>query len=226
MVMKRLRCFSLFVLTICAIGMNSCAHDQELVSIAIQPSSETFGAANIPVSANAGLNVQLRALGTYIHPPVTKDITNQVTWSSNDTQMLTVDSSGLLTATGLTCGSSLISATVTTNHSSGGRSSSGAIVTGSITANVVCFGSGSGNGGPLLTVNFTGSGSGTVTSSPAGLGCATSCSTNFPNGTAVTLTAAPNSGSTFGNWVGCDSVNGQSCALILTTNRTVTVTFN
>ena len=29
--------------------------------------------------------MQLRALGTYIHPPVTKDITNQVTWESNTT---------------------------------------------------------------------------------------------------------------------------------------------
>jgi hypothetical protein len=58
----------------------SCGHDQQLVSISIAPSTETFGASNIPVSADAGLNVQLRALGTYIHPPVTKDITNQATW--------------------------------------------------------------------------------------------------------------------------------------------------
>ena len=224
--MKGLRCFLLFAVVVCAIGMNNCAHDQELVSIAIQPSSETFGASNIPVIANAGSTVQLRALGSYIHPPVTKDITNQVTWTSNDTQMVTVDSSGLLTATGLACGSSLVSATVTTNHSAGGLSSSGAVVTGSMTANVVCFGSGSGSGAPLLTVNFTGSGSGTVSSSPAGLGCGSTCSTNFPNGTTVILNAVPNSGSVFGNWVGCDSVNGQACTLTLTTNRTVTVTFN
>lgn len=75
--MKGLRCFLLFAVVVCAIGMNNCAHDQELVSIAIQPSSETFGASNIPVIANAGSTVQLRALGSYIHPPVTKDITNQ-----------------------------------------------------------------------------------------------------------------------------------------------------
>ncbi len=117
----------------------ACGHDQQLVSIEVQPSTETFGAANIPVSADAGATVQLRALGTYIHPPVTKDITNEVTWISNTPGMVTVNPTGLITATGQACGDSLISATVTTNHSSGNLSSSGAIVTGSMTASVVCF---------------------------------------------------------------------------------------
>jgi len=116
----------------------SCARDQQLVSITIQPDTETFGAANIPLSADAGLSVQLEALGTYIHPPVTKDITNQVTWSSNTPEMVTVDPTGLLTATGLACGNALVSATVKTNSDAGNRSSSGAIVTGFMTANVVC----------------------------------------------------------------------------------------
>jgi hypothetical protein len=61
------------------VGLNSCGRDQQLVSIQVQPVSETFGASTIPVSDDAGLTVQLRALGTYIHPPVTKDITSQVT---------------------------------------------------------------------------------------------------------------------------------------------------
>src|SRR5260370_36000139 len=80
-------------------NVTSCGRDQELVSIQIQPAVETFGASNVPVPDDRGLTVQLRALGTYIHPPVTKDITTQVTWASNDTQMMTVDSNGLLTAT-------------------------------------------------------------------------------------------------------------------------------
>jgi hypothetical protein len=82
--------------------------------------------------------VQLRALGSYIHPPVTKDITNQVVWTSNTPQMVMVSSTGLITATGQACGGTIISATVTTNHSSGAISSNGALVTGSMTANVVC----------------------------------------------------------------------------------------
>ena len=123
----------------CLLVSLSCGHDQQLVSIEIQPGQETFGAANIPVQANAGSNVQLRALGHYIHPPVTKDITNQVIWNSNDAQMVTVSSSGLLTATGNACGSSLVSATINTNKSAGGIGSTGALVTGNMTANVVCF---------------------------------------------------------------------------------------
>src|SRR5690349_4520888 len=115
------------------VGLLSCARDQELISITIQPGTETFGAANIPVSANAGSTVQLRALRTYIHPPVTKDVTAQATWASNTPDIATVDSSGLLTATGLACGNALVSATVKAGQSSG------AIVTANMTATVVCF---------------------------------------------------------------------------------------
>ncbi len=119
-------------------SLSACGHDQQLVSITVVPAVETFGAPNIPIDLDAGLNVQLRALGSYIHPPVTKDITNQVVWTSNTPQMVTVNSTGLITATGQACGGTIISATVTTNHSSGNISSNGALVTGSMTANVVC----------------------------------------------------------------------------------------
>ncbi len=210
----------------------SCGREQQLVSIQVQPSSETFGASNIPLSVDAGAQVQLRALGTYIHPPVTKDITSQVTWNSNTPQMMTVDANGLVTVTGLACGSTLISATVTTNKSAGGIGSSGALVTGYMTGSVVCFTgtSGGGGSGPSVTVNFAGTGSGTVSSNPAGLSCAsgTTCFSNsFPSGTNVSITAAPNG--TFGGWGGCDSVDGTGliCTLDdLTAARTVTATFN
>jgi hypothetical protein len=120
-------------------GLPGCGHEQQLVGITVVPDVETFGAKNIPVSANAGSKVQLRALGSYIHPPVTKDITTQVVWSSNTPDMVMVDAGGLITATGNACGGTIISATVTTNRSSGDISSTGAIVTGTMTANVVCF---------------------------------------------------------------------------------------
>jgi len=206
----------------------ACGHDQQLTSIAIEPTSETFGAANIPVSADAGLTVQLRALGSYIHPPVTKDITSQVTWFSNDVQLATVSPSGLVMASGLACGTGLISATVNTNHSVGNVSSSGAIVTGNMTVNVICF-SGTGGGGPAVVVNFAGGGSGGVTSSPALLSCTSTCNGSFPSGTTVTLTASPTGTSTFGGWMGCDSVSGSGliCTLnSVTTNKSITVTFN
>ncbi len=118
--------------------MSACGHDQQLESITVIPAVENFGSTKIPVIADAGLNVQLRALGSYIHPPVTKDITNKVTWTSNTPQMVTVDANGVITATGLACGGTIISATIVTNHSDGAISSTGALVTGSMTANVIC----------------------------------------------------------------------------------------
>src|SRR6266852_318623 len=153
------------------LSLLSCAHDQQLVSITILPETETFGSADIPVLLDAGLSVQLRALETYIHPPVTKDITNQVTWGSNDIQMVTVNPTGLITATGNSCGGTLISATVNTNSSAGNRTSSGAIVTGTMQAHVVCFTGSVPGGSPILTVTLAGAGTGTVSSSPAGLSC-------------------------------------------------------
>ena len=216
----------LTALSLAVIFIPSCGHDQQLESITVQPDTETFGAANIPVSADAGAQVQLRALGSYIHPPVTKDITNQVMWSSNTPQMVTVNSTGLITVTGGACGETLISATVRTNSSAGNISSSGAIVTGTMTAKVVCFTSSTGSG-PILNVVFFGAGSGTITSQPSGLSCTTSCAASFPSGTTVTLTATPNSGSVFGGWANCDpGSSGLVCNINLTTNRTVNVTFN
>jgi Bacterial Ig-like domain (group 2) len=213
-----------------AVLLLSCGRDQELVSIQIQPASVTFGSSTVPVIDNAGAQSQLQALGSYIHPPVTKDITNQVTWSSNTPQMMTVDSSGLLTVTGLACGTATVSATVTTNKSAGGISSSGAIVTGYMTGNVVCFTSSGAN--PVLTVSFLGNGSGTVVSSPVGLGsCNTAltlCSTNaFAAGTPIMLTATPNSGSTFGAWQGCPAPPvGNVCSFTVEADVNFVVTFN
>ncbi len=207
----------------------SCAHDQQLVSIQIQPSVETVGATNIPVSLNAGSQVQLRALGSYIHPPVTKDITNQVTWASNDTQMFTVSSSGMLTATGNACGGTLVSATVTTNTSTGGLSSQGAIVTGYMTANVVCYEGGGTGAGPAVTVTFAGTGTGIVTSNPVGLSCSSPnpCVTEFADGTPITLTATPTGSSQSASWTNCPiTTNTNVCSFTIEENTTVIATFN
>jgi hypothetical protein len=204
-----------------AVILPSCGHDQQLVSIAIQPSAESFGSTSTPVIDDAGASVQLRALGTYTHPPVTKDITSQVTWASNTTSIATVSSTGLLVATGDACGSTLVSATVTTNSSAGNISSQGALVTGYMTGTVVCF------TGITLAVDFAGTGSGTISSAPAGLSCASSCNAAFASGTSITITATPNPGSSFGGWADCDAVSGTACTINdLTSARTVVVTFD
>ena len=53
-----------------------------------------------------------------------------------------------------------------------------------------------------LSVNHAGSGSGSVTSNPSGISCGSDCSQDYPLGTEVTLTATPDSGSTFAGWSG------------------------
>jgi len=210
----------------CFLAALSCAHDQQLVGITIQPDAETFGATNIPVPADAGLSVQLRALGHYIHPPVTKDITNEVVWGSNDPQIAIVNSTGLLTAVGNACGGALVSATVATNTSAGGRSSSGALVTSTMNANVVCFSGTTGNNA-LLTILITPAGAGTVSVSPTNIICTTNCTLPFAVGAGpITLTAAPSGGSTFAGWTNCLNSSGLQCTIsALDADLTVTATF-
>jgi uncharacterized repeat protein (TIGR02543 family) len=77
-----------------------------------------------------------------------------------------------------------------------------------------------------LTVSKTGTGAGTVTSSPAGISCGATCSTSVAYNTMVTLTAAPTTGSTFGGWSGggC-SGTALTCTTTVTAAATVTATF-
>jgi Divergent InlB B-repeat domain len=78
--------------------------------------------------------------------------------------------------------------------------------------------------GVSLTVSKAGTGSGTVSSTPAGITCGTTCSGTFASGTAVTLTATPATGSTFTGWNGACTGTG-SCSVTLTSAATVTATF-
>jgi hypothetical protein len=78
-----------------------------------------------------------------------------------------------------------------------------------------------------LTVDFAGSGSGTVSSSPAGIDCpAAACSANFPNGTPVTLTATGDWKSLFGGWSGGLSSSSNPVTFTLDSNYTIKATFN
>lgn len=76
-----------------------------------------------------------------------------------------------------------------------------------------------------LTVGKAGSGSGTVTSSPAGISCGSTCSSAFTNGTSVTLTAAAASGSAFAGWSGGGCSGTATCTVALSADTTVTATF-
>jgi hypothetical protein len=79
--------------------------------------------------------------------------------------------------------------------------------------------------GGRLTVAKTGNGSGTVTSNPAGISCAPTCSTTFDVGTSVTLTAAPAVGTTFAGWSGSGCAGSGACVVAVNADRSVTATF-
>ncbi len=76
-----------------------------------------------------------------------------------------------------------------------------------------------------LLVVKTGTGSGSVTSSPAGISCGTDCTENMPVDTVVTLAAAPDTGSFFAGWSGgCSGTD--PCPVTMNADTTVTATFN
>jgi predicted lipoprotein with Yx(FWY)xxD motif len=85
-------------------------------------------------------------------------------------------------------------------------------------------------GGPAqhtLTIAFAGGGYGTVQSAPAGIeACNTTCSHAFDEGTHVTLTATPDSYSSFGGWSGGGCSGSGSCELTIGADTTVTAAFN
>jgi hypothetical protein len=76
-----------------------------------------------------------------------------------------------------------------------------------------------------LNVAKAGTGGGSVVSVPAGISCGATCAVSAPSGTAVTLTATPNSGSTFAGWSGACSGTG-ACVITLSAATSVTATFN
>jgi List-Bact-rpt repeat protein len=78
-----------------------------------------------------------------------------------------------------------------------------------------------------LTVSKKGTGTGTVTSSPAGINCGATCSASFVKETAVTLTGTPGGGTEPVVWSGCGSVTAENkCVVTMGTAKTITATFD
>lgn len=77
----------------------------------------------------------------------------------------------------------------------------------------------------LLAVISTGSGSGNITSSPAGIDCSPTCLAMMQRGATVTLTATPATGSTFNGWNGGCQASTSTCTVSLERSQLVTARF-
>jgi hypothetical protein len=103
-----------------------------------------------------------------------------------------------------------------------------ALAFSSLAVLAACGGGGGGGGGstPMLTVTKAGAGGGTstVSSAPAGIACGATCTFEFAGAPTVTLTAAPDTSSTFTGWSG-DCTGTGACVVTLDADRAVTATF-
>ena len=199
-------------------NLSSCGFNQHLVSIQIAPTNVTFGGVDVP--PNPPLSVNFTATGTYEHPPKTIDITNLVTWGTDSSQVVQISSAGVAT-TSTNCGTASISASFYDSPNLVSSNAATVVVDGPTSSGCTPAGN-----PPILTVDFSGTGSGTVT---GGISCSSpgSCSDQFTIGSTIMLTAAPTNNSTFSGWSGCSSTDptGTICTVMLENNLTVTATF-
>jgi hypothetical protein len=183
----------------------------------------------IPGTANAtftGETTQFIALGNLSGNGTTQNLTNNVLWLSSDTSVATIDQNGLATVFGAYSPN-----TVSTTITAIGSSPTGSLITASSILQVLSVVGSSGTITlPTLAVYEVGTGSGTVTSSPSPINCSASsstCSGSFQLNSAVTMTATPASGSSFGGWSSnCTPTNSLVCTVTMSNNETVGAIFN
>jgi Divergent InlB B-repeat domain len=210
----RIVCGAIVLITLAALLMG-CGFKRKLVAIQIQPSTATF------LTPDPAAQIDFTALGFYIHPPDSHDITSQATWKTDVPQLITVNS-GVVSPQGV-CGIANISASM---QQDGNLKIGYATVTINDPTNPICPGGSTTQG--VVTVSLAGTGEGTVTSSPSGIDCPTgACGAQFAVGTTIVLTATPNTGHTFTSWSSCPTVNGNTCSVPVVQGSTgVTATFN
>ncbi|HLZ43418.1 MAG TPA: Ig-like domain-containing protein [Candidatus Sulfotelmatobacter sp.] len=180
-----------------------CTGSQTLQSIAVLP--------NNPTVPQMGQTTQFLALGTLVGGGQ-EDLTNTSIWSSSNTQVATVNSSGLVST--IVCGTSTISA----NYQPAGGTALVATSLLTVSCNSIIS--------IELLIMKSGSNPGTVTSTPTGIDCGTVCGGLFNEGTGFVLVATPTA-----TWTGCDQVIGGECYFTLVpdvpggTQKSVTAAF-
>lgn len=116
------------LIAICAavLPVAGCGNTQQLETITVTPSSVTF------LSPATTLTFQLTAVGTYVHPPATKNLTDQVTWQSDAPELVAVTNTGVVSTAGQGhCGVAGVSASLKTNSPTGN-----VVVSNSVTVTV------------------------------------------------------------------------------------------
>ncbi len=81
---------------------------------------------------------------------------------------------------------------------------------------------------PVLSVQKVGNGQGLVTSSPDGIDCDAGCGSDaspYVEGTTITLSATPETGTTFVGWSGAGCSGTDNCTVTLTGNTTIEAEF-
>jgi len=76
-----------------------------------------------------------------------------------------------------------------------------------------------------FTLTVSKSGSGTVTSNPAGINCGSDCTESYASGTSVDLTATPSQSCTILTYSGACAGNSNPCSVTMSANKTVNVDF-
>ncbi len=167
--------------------------------------------------------------------PPSSDQTLTVKKSGSGSGRITSDPAGI--DCGATCSaiygfnaSVSLTAIAGANSTFDGWSGSGCSGTGTCTvtmntARMVTASFSSNTGTYLLRVGTTGTGSGTITSNPTGIDCPSDCFYDFAYGTQVTLTATPDSPSTFGGWNGDVCSGTDPCVITMDTDKQVSATF-
>ena len=113
------------LVAVALLTLPSCGHDQKLESIAINPSGASI--------TGAGVVVNFQAIGTFIHPPESKDITTSVVWMSAAPQVVSIVSNTGVATSGTGCGTNI---TITATAYSNPQSKSGSVVVGTSAVSV------------------------------------------------------------------------------------------
>jgi hypothetical protein len=130
------------------------------------------------------------------------------------------NSGSTFTLWGGACAGNAPTCTVTLNAES--------TVTATFTAAAAGGGGGGGGGGGAASsfaLSVSLANAGTVTSTPAGINCTSSCAASFASGSAVTLSATPPPGLAFSSWSGACAGTQQTCTVTMSKNLSVKANF-